>query len=233
MFLRYENVTGTASFKLLWPKNEVQLITGNCSQTIINSTTRIIKISFKPLNQVRWACSNNTWDTTKNATNDPFSWNFNITVIDAAGLKAQKKDEYGVYRFATLLPDKNWVNVYAPPGFYATTNIVNITYSSNYNYNISVFFKENLTNSSSGSVIPIANNVYLLANADLTDDVTTDIMFTGIGEAHAVNVITASGMFHKNDTSAVVHVQFNVFIPMGTLKGVYTAHVGTKIKQKT
>jgi len=233
MYLRYENVTGNASFKLLWPKNEVQLITSNCSQTIINSTTRIIKISFKPLSQVRWACSNNTWDPTKNTTNDPFSWNFNITVIDTAGLKSWKKDEYGVYRFATLLPDRNWVNVYAPPGYNATTNIVNITYSSNYNYNISIFFRENLTNISSGGIIPIANNVYLCANADLTDDVTSDIMFTGIGETHAVNIITTSGIFHKNDTSTVVHVQFNVFIPFGTLKGVYTAHVGTKIKQKT
>jgi hypothetical protein len=233
MYLRYENVTGTASFKLLWPKNEVQLITSNCSQTIINSTTRIIKISFKPLSQVRWAGSNNSWDTTKNTTNDPFSWNFNITVIDIAGLKSTKKDEYGVYRFATLLPDRNWVNVYAPPGYNATTNIVNITYSSNYNYNISIFFRENLTNISSGSIIAIANNVYLCANADLTDDVTSDVMFTGIGETHAVNIITTSGIFHKNDTSAVVHVQFNVYVPFGTLKGVYTAHVGTKIKQKT
>jgi len=233
MYLRYENVTGNASFKLLWPKNEGQLITSNCSQTIINSTTRIIKISFKPLSQVRWACSNNTWDPTKNTTNDPFSWNFNITVIDTASLKSWKKDEYGIYKFATLLPDRNWVNVYAPPGYNATTNIVNITYSSNYNYNISIFFRENLTNISSGGIIPIANNVYLCANADLTDDVTSDVMFTGIGETYAVNIITTSGIFHKNDTSAVVHVQFNVFIPFGTLKGVYTAHVGTKIKQKT
>lgn len=233
MYLRYENITGIASFKILWPKTEVQLITSNCTQTIINSTTRIIKISFKPLSQVRWACSNNTWDTTKNTTNDPFSWNFNITVIDTAGLKSWKKDEYGVYRFTTLLPDRNWVNVEAPPGYNATTNIVNITYSSNYNYNISIFFRENLTNISSGGIIPIANNVYLCANADLTDDVTTDVMFTGIGEAHAVNIITTSGIFHKNDTSADVHVQFNVYVPFGTLKGIYTAHVGTKIKQKT
>jgi len=233
MYLRYENVTGIASFKLLWPKNEVQLVTGNCTQTIFNSTTRTIKISFKPLSQVRWACSNTTWDVTKNTTNDPFSWNFNITVIDSVGLKAEKRDEYGVYRFATLLPDRNWVSVYAPPGYNATTNIVNVTYSSNYDYNISIFFLENLTNSSSGSILPIANNVYLCANADLTDDVTTDIMFTGIGETRAVNIVTASGIFHKNNTSAVVHVQFNVYIPFGTLEGVYSAHVGTKIKQKT
>ena len=232
MYLRYENVTGTASFKLLWPKNEVKLITGNCSQTIVNSTTRIIKISFKPLNQTLWACSNNTWDGTKNTTNDPFSWNFNITAIDMSGLKATKKDEYGVYKFANIFPEKNWVDVEAPPGYYATTNIVSVTYSSNYNFNISIYFEENLTNVTSGDSIPIANNVYICANADLTDDITTDMMFHGIREANAIDIINTSGIFHKNNTNQVVQVQFNVYIPFGTNQGHYTAHVATKIKQK-
>ena len=103
MHLQYENISGNASFKLLWPDDEVKIITNNCSQTVINATTRIIKISFKPLSQMRWACSNNTWDTSKNTTNDLFSWNFNITATDMSGLKAWKKDEYGVYKFATSI----------------------------------------------------------------------------------------------------------------------------------
>ena len=232
LYLRYENVTGTASFKLLWPKNEVKLITGNCSQTIVNSSTKIIKISYKPLNQTRWACSNNTWDVTRNTTNDPFSWNFNITAIDIYGLKATKKDEYGVYKFATIFPEKNWVDVKAPPGYFATTNIVNVTYSSNYNFNISIYFEENLTNVTSGDSIPIVNNVYICANADLNDDITTDMMFQGIREINAIDIINKLGIFHKNNTSQVVQVQFNVYIPFGTNQGQYTAHVATKIKQK-
>ncbi|HWR27668.1 MAG TPA: DUF2341 domain-containing protein [Candidatus Thermoplasmatota archaeon] len=232
MYLRYENVTGNASFRILWPKYEVQLVTSNCTQTIVNNSTRIIKISFKPLNQTRWACSNNTWDTTKNTTNDPFSWNFNITAIDTSGLKAWKNDEYGIYKFALLLPDKNWVDVRAPPGYNATTNIVNITYCSNYNYNISIYFEENLTNVSSGDIIPIANNVYICANADMDDDITTDMMFNGIQATNAIDIINTSGIFHKNNTSQYVHVQFNVFIPFGTIQGEYTAHVATKIKFK-
>jgi hypothetical protein len=232
MYLRYENVTGTASFKLLWPKNEVKLIAGNCSQTIVNSSTRIIKISFKPLNQTRWACSNNTWDVTKNITNDPFSWNFNITAIDMSGLKATKKDEYGIYKFATIFPEKNWVDVEAPPGYFAKTNIVNVTYSSNYNFNISIYFEENLTNITSGDSLPIVNNVYICANADLTDDITADMMFHGIREANAIDIINTSGIFHKNNTNQVVQVQFNVYIPFGTNQGHYTAHVATKIKHK-
>jgi hypothetical protein len=232
MYLRYENVTGTANFTLLWPKIEVQLIRGNCTQTIVNSSTRIVKISFKPLSQIRWACSNNTWDTTLNATNDPFSWNFNITAINMGGLKNSKLDEYGVYKFASIVPEKNWVDVEAPPGYNATTNVVNITYSSNYAYNISIYFEENLTNVSSGDIIPIADNVYICANADLYDDITTDMMFHGIREINAVEIINTSGIFHKNNTSQVVRVQFNVYIPFGTNQGQYTAHVATKIKYK-
>jgi hypothetical protein len=230
MYLRYENVTGNGSFQLLWPKNEVELITSNCSETIVNSTTRIINISFKPLNQTHWASSNNTWDTMKNTTNDPFSWNFNITVVDMSGLKAWKTDEYGIYKFALLLPDKNWVDVEAPPGYNATTNIVNITYCSNYEYNLSIYFEENLTNVTSNSTIPIANNVFLCANADMNDDITYDMMFNGIGEINAIDIINSSGFFQRNNTSQCVHVQFNVYIPFGTIRGQYTAHVATKIK---
>jgi len=165
-------------------------------------------------------------------TNDPFSWNFNITARDTSGLTTSKNDEYGTYKFATILPEKNWVDVRAPPGYSATSNIVNITYSSNYDFNISIYFEENLTNSTSGDVIPIANNVYICADADLSDDITSDMMFLGILETNAVDVINSSGIFHKNNTSQIVHVQFTVYIPFGTNHGEYTAHVATKIKQK-
>ncbi|MBN1860552.1 MAG: DUF2341 domain-containing protein [Candidatus Thermoplasmatota archaeon] len=232
MFLRYENVSGVANFLLLWPDDEVQLISSNCTQTIIDTYTRIITISFKPLSQTRWACSNQTWNLTQNITNDPFSWNFNITATDASGLTSWVNDEYGVYKFATILPDQNWVDVEAPPGFTASSNVVNVTYSSNYDFNISVYFEENLTNVTSGEIIPIANNVYICADADLTDDITTDIMFNGIGQLYAVDIINSSGVFHKNNSSQYVQVQFNVYIPFGTIHGEYSAHVATKIKQK-
>jgi hypothetical protein len=232
MYLRYENITGVANYTLLWPDDEVLLITGNCSETILNSSTRIVTISFKPLNQTRWASSNTTWNNSRNSTNDPFSWNFNITVIDISNLKSWIKDEYGVYKYATIIPEQNWVNVEAPPGYNATTNIVNITYSSNYDFNISIYFEENLTNSTLGEIIPISNNVYICANADLSDDITTDIMFNGIGEVNSIDIINSSGIFHKNNTSQIVQVQFNVYIPFGTIHGEYSAHVATKIKQK-
>jgi len=232
MHLCYENSTGNASFQLLWPDDETQLILANCTETIINSTTRIIIISFKPLSQMRCASSNNTWNATQNTFNDLFSWNFNLTATHTSGLQSWKRDEYGIYKYATILPETNWVGVRAPPGYTATSNVVTITYSSNDAFNISIFFEENLSNISSADFIPVANNVYICANADVTDDIIADMMFKGIGELYAIDVINTSGVFHKDNTSQIVHVQFSVYIPFGTIPGEYTAHVTTKIRQK-
>jgi len=231
MHLQYENTTGSASFNLLWPDDEVQLIIGNCTETIINEITRIINISFKPESQVRCASSNDTWNTTQNNTNDPYSWNFNITVIDASGLKAWKKDEYGVYKFTSILPNQDWVNVIAPPGFWDDSSVVTITYSSNNNFNMTIYFEENLTNTTLGDTISIANNVYILGDADSNDDITYNVMFTGIGEAKAIDIFNDSGIFNSNNISQIVNVQFDVYIPIGTQGGRYTARVATKIIQ--
>lgn len=231
MFLQYENTTGTANFRMLWPDDEVQLILSNCSETIINSTTRLINISFKPLNQVRWASSNGTWDSTQNTINDPYSWNFNITVVDASDLKNWKTDEYGVYKYTSISPDQNWVDVAAAPGFNDTSSVVIITYSSNYDFNMTIYFEENLTNTTWGDTIHIANNVDILADADPNDDITSDITFLGIDEANAIDIFNNSGIFHSNNISQTVDVQFNVYIPLGTHEGKYTARVATKIIQ--
>ena len=231
MYLQYKNTTGTANFNLLWPDDEVQIVSGNCSETIIDENTRVINISFKPRSQVRWASSNDTWNGAQNTTNDLYSWNFNITVMDTSGLKAQKKDEYGVYKFTSILPNQDWVNVIAPPGFWDDSSIVTITYSSNYDFNMTIYFEENLTNITWGDTIPVANNVYILGGADPNDDVTYDVVFAGIGEANAIDIFNDSGIFHSNNISQTVNVQFNVYIPLGTQGGKYTARVATKIIQ--
>ena len=229
IYLQYENTTGSANWNLIWPDDEVQLILANCTETIINSTTRIINISFKPRSQVRWAGGDGEWDTTQNTTNDPYSWNFNITVTDAADLKAWKKDEYGVYKFTSVQPASDWVDVLAEPGFSDTSSIVTITYSSNYNFNMSVYFEENLTNITWSDVIPIANSVYILAGADPNDDIISDKQFQGIDEINAIDIFNDSGAFSSDNISQTVDVQFSVYIPFGTSGGKYTARVATKI----
>jgi len=231
MFLQYENTTGTANYNLIWPDNEVQLVLGNCTETIIDSNSRNINISFIPLSQIRWASSNESWDGAQNATNDDYSWNFNITVTDTVNFSSWINDEYGVYKYTSISPAQDWVDVNAAPGFSDTSNIVTITYSSNYNFNMTIYFEENLINTSHGDNIPIANNVQILAAADPNDDITTDVTFLGIGEVNAADIYNDSGIFSPNNVSQTVDVQFSVYIPLGTLGGRYTARVATKIIQ--
>jgi hypothetical protein len=153
-----------------------------------------------------------------------------ITVTGATGLTTSKRDEYGVYKFSSLLPEQNWVDVIASPGYDDTSSIVTITYASNYDFNMSLYFEENLTNETFGAHFSIANNVYILANVDLNDDITADKMFTGIGVANAIDIFNDSGNFHTDNISQTVDVQFNVYIPFGTIGGKYIAHVAIKIK---
>ncbi len=231
MFLQYENITGIANFTMLWPDDEVQLILINCTETIIDSTTRLINISFKPLSQVRWASSNNTWNSTGDAYNDPYSWNFNITVVDSTNRETWKINEYGIYKYTLHYLNQDWVDVYAAPGFSDTSSVVTITYSSNYNFNMSIYFEENLYNSTWDETIFIANNVDILAGIDPNDDITTDITFSGIGEANAVDIFNDSGIIPINNVSQTVLVQFDVYIPIGTLGVKYKARVATKVVQ--
>jgi len=233
MKLQYENTTATGNngtWRMLWPDDETQLVLGNCTETVIDSNTRIINISFKPLSQVRWAGGDGAWDTTQNTTNDPYSWNFNITVTDATDLHTWKKDEYGVYKFTSILPDSDWVDVVALPGFSDDSSVVTITYSSNYDFNMSIYFEENLTHATMPTYfIPIAYNVTIKADADPNDDITSDRNFIGIGEVYAVDIFNSSGLFQADGVSQTVDVQFNVYVPFGTMGGKYTARVATKI----
>jgi len=229
MYLQYANTSGSASWGMIWPDDEAQIVLVNCTETIINETTRVINISFIPNSQIRWSPGDGAWDATQNATNDLNSWNFNITVSDLDDLRAWKVDEYGVYRYTSLLPNSDWVDVVALPGQSDDSSVVTITYSSNYDFNMSIYFEENLTNPMWGSTIPIANNVTIKADADLNDDITSDKVFKGIGEVNAIDIINVSGLLSPDNVSQTVDVQFNVYIPYGTLWGKYTAIVASKI----
>jgi hypothetical protein len=230
MHLQYENTTGTPIWRMIWPDDEAQIIQANCTETIINSTTRIINFSFIPGSQVRWSSSNNTWNTALNTTNDLYSWNFNITAEDATGKADWKQDEYGIYKYTSISADSDWVDVQALPGFSDDSSTVTLTYTSNYDYNLSIYFEENLTHTTLPSYnISIANNVEIKANTDPTDDITSDKTFNGIGETNSIDIINTSGAFQSNGTSQTVDVQFRVTIPIGTMGGKYTAKVATKI----
>jgi hypothetical protein len=223
MYLLYQNTTGIGMFALLWPEDEAQLVQSNCSESIINSTTRMLTFAFTPRDQIRWATSNGSWTDTANVFDDLYSWNFEVTVEDESAVQAEKKGEYGVDRYMSICPTSDHMDVVGPPGFVGTSTVLEVEYSSNYDFNMTLYFEENLTNPSWG-VIPVANNVTILADVDSTDDITSNITFQGIGENHAVDIFTSSGIFSADGVSQIVNIQFEVYIPLGTL-GRYSAHL--------
>ena len=63
--------------------------------------------------------------------------------------------------------------MFALPGSSDDSSIVTISYSSNYDFNMSIYFEENLTHSVwPAYTISIADNVIINADADPSDDIT-------------------------------------------------------------
>ena len=235
MFLQYKNTTGTAEYFMRWPDDETILIAGSCTDTQINSITHVVNISFKPLWQVRYAPGDGSWDTAA-GFNDLNSWNLEINVTDNAGESDTATSEYGVYRYTFVDPTANWIGVSAvEPADNTNTNTVSINYTSNYDFNMTIWLTGNLTNESTGKNISVANNVKILANADLNDDIASDQTFVGIGETNAkyVFLYDQNGTAPDNNPYQSVSVQFNVYIPFGTMAGSHSTYIGVKTSQKT
>jgi len=232
MFLQYKNISGTKEFNLIWPDEEVEIIDGNCSEAIVNSSTRIIKISFKTQGQVRWAPGDGIWGLTQNTTDDTNSWNFNISVVDSSKLKDWKKDEYAISRYTSIKKETKFLYVNVIPGYTAETNVIDIEYSTNFDYNMSIYFEKNLTNSTSGAEIFIEDHVYILEKADSDDDITVDKKFEGTGEKNKIEIFNNSGLFQSENNTQSVQIQFEVGVPIGTYSGKYTSSLATELIQK-
>ena len=102
MFLQYKNTTGTAQYNMLWPDDEVTK--GDLIETVYNESCHTIQLEFTPLYQVRSAIGDGDgWDNTTNATNDIKSWNFKIEVTTSGDNVTWVNDEYGVYRYLSLI----------------------------------------------------------------------------------------------------------------------------------
>ena len=216
MFLQYENTTGNAVWSMLWPTSG-EAILGTCTETVIDANTHNLTFNFTPVNQTRWAPGpgGGGW-TDGPGFNDANSWNFEINATDGTNYDS-KKDEYGIYRYTNVVVSENWVGAGGvPPGDSTDTNLIAIYYSSNYNFNLTIWFVCNLTNESNNDKILIENNVMIYAVGDLSDG-----YFAGVGEANK-KYIWMNKPHDKDNVSACVEVKFKVKVPLGTLSGVYS-----------
>lgn len=225
MFFQYENTTGSGVFRILWPTEEVILVTDECSETIINDTTRVITISFQLGYQMRYATSNDTWDITENVFNDPFSWNINCSVSDAFINKMSIKSEFGIQWYASIEATE-LVEITGAPGMTVDSTIMTISYSCNSDYKLILYLERDLIQNNGGDLIGVAGNLSILASADEKDDITHDVIFTGVGESHAITLLLTTSP--TGGMSNTLDVQFSLDIPFGTW-GTYSSNVAKKI----
>lgn len=227
--IQYENTTGLAKFRMLWPDDESDLVIENCSETIFNQTTRIINFSFTPGNQTRCATSNQTWNPVENALDDSYSWNLNCTITDSSENKDYYKSEYGVNWHSTITaPDL--VEITGAPGRIEEANEdFPITFTCNSDYELVIYLETNLTQIGGSDIIALKDNLRLLATADASDDIIENTNFSGSGENHSITIENTTAAL--NNEQRTINTRFELSIPFGTW-GTYSARIVKKIYRK-
>lgn len=227
--IQYENTTGLAKFRMLWPDDESDIITGNCSETIINQTTRMINISFSPGNQTHYAISNQTWNLSENAFDDPFSWNLNCSITDRSGNYDYYENEYGINWYSTITAP-GIVEITGAPGMTEKANEdFPITFTCNSDYELVIYLETNLTQIGGSDIIALKDNLRLLATADTSDDITIDTNFSGSGENHSITLENTTAPL--NDEQRTINTRFELSIPFGTW-GTYSSRIVKKIYRR-
>lgn len=229
MFLQYQNISGDASFQMVWPDDEATLQITNCSETIINETTRIINFSFIPGNQTRCATSNETWMISENTFDDLYSWNVNCTVADSLANAVYTTTEYGVNYYSAIRAP-SLVEITGAPGMNAQSDIFTIDFITNSDYTLRIYFDEDLVQVNGPDTIGISGNLSILEDASETDDIDENRTYSGVGQQYAITLLDNRTAPSDGDMGSVA-VQFELSIPFGTW-GTYSSQIIKKIERR-
>jgi hypothetical protein len=233
LFFQYENLTGTAVFRMLWPTGGE--VTGFAYSERVERDSfgsprftecRNLTFSFVPGYQLRYAPGNGSWNTTRNATNDLNSWNFRIYASNEQGYVSWVQDEFGIYSYTEIV-SAGWPAIYAYPGENATaeTNITLVT-RSNGNYSLSVNVG-NLTHDTHPTA-NISRQRIWIRGGDL--DISTN--FTGFTDLLYLYGSAVSYRLHQaNGTSLITDdIEYKCNIPLGQIAGEYRAPISYHLK---
>jgi hypothetical protein len=243
MYLQYENTTGTASYYMLWPDDEVTFSSGDCTEAIVtdpggspgNTECHNLTFPFTPGYQFRYAPGDGIWDTNA-GHNDTWSWNFNITVEDQSGYKSYDNpivgetiDEFGIYSY-TEVTSAGWPVIVGNPGDSPAYNqsYINIETRSNGNYSLSVNVT-NLTHTSNPSYI-IQNTSILTAGGEL-NPLT---LFNGNNPQYYYGGAASYTSAENNGTILTTSdAEWAVNIPIGQQPGDYNATIYYHLRTQT
>jgi len=239
MFLRYENTTGTANYVMLWPDDEV--VRGVVTETVVSDPNgspgftecHNLTFSFMPRHQFRYAPGDDSWDDTKNAINDVWSWNFKISVIDSgenatSATTSYVKDEFGVYPYTEVV-SAGMLTIWGAPGENATAvSNVTINTRSNIDYSLSVDIETLIHKTYSTAHIP--NQTIWVRGGDLE----TFTNFTGskpiyfYGSASTYHLAGIDGTSKKTSD-----VEYKCNIPFGQKAGDYRSTIHYYLRTPT
>jgi len=239
MFLRYKNTTGTASYTMLWPDNEVIKVSftekietdpnGNSNETECGNLT----FSFIPGFQFRYAPGDDSWDKTKNEINDIWSWNFVISVTDSGEQASSPKttfvvDEFGINSY-TQIKSAGIPTIHGAPGENASAaSNITIDTLSNVDYSLSVDVDALLHKTH--PTANMSNQTIWVQGGDMTQfnnfEGNNSIYFYG-------SSTTFVGADDNNTVKTTDNVNYRCNIPFGQIPGDYITTVYYKMETQS
>jgi hypothetical protein len=224
--LQYENTTGTAVWRLMWPNNEVRegeytdIVSSDSYGSPGHTECHNLTFSFIPGYQFRYAPGDGNWDNTYNTSDDVQSWNF-VIFADDGGNVSFINDEFGVYSYSEII-SAGWPTITGNPGQNTTADSnISLATRSNGNYTISVDVG-NLTHTTHPSANMSRDLVWVRGgDLDVFDNFTAVngvvYLYGSAGTAHVAR---------ENDTSLTTSdIQFKCDIPIGKMAGDYRATI--------
>jgi hypothetical protein len=230
--LSYENTSGTATWTLHWPDDEVTLNQEDCTEweetdpdgSPGNTECYNLTFAFTPSYQFRHAPGAGN---TAAGYNDLWSWNFNITAEDQSDYKSydnpivgESVSEFGVYSYTEIV-SVGWPTITGNPGTTAyNDSYISIETRSNGNYSLSVNIT-NLTHS--------VNPIYTLANTSIWTaggEISSLTQFDGSNEQWYYGGAGSYTNAANDDTSLTTSdIEWAVTIPIAQYPGNYTASI--------
>jgi hypothetical protein len=202
------------------------------ARTVWGNNTMELNFYFYLGEQMRYAWGDGNWtpaalwDDPASAFNDLGSWNFHIEVMNNDTMSAHAYDEFGVYRYTNITAGPIFAT--GLPGQNVAFDPLNITYSSNAQYNLGVYINRTLTRDP--TLLP--SMTIGPQNISTAGGFIPKTAFADIGAANTIYYYPA----HVPPTwgrSSTLTVQFWVYIPLNVLGGRYDGDLVYLIEHTT
>lgn len=234
--LTYENATGNANWTLHWPDDEASIVDDDCwewsneTDPVIpdNSDCYNITFAFIPGYQFRYAPGNGGSGT----RDDLWSWNFNITAVDAGGNRSydnptagESVGEFGVFTYTEIV-SVGWPVIVGAPGSTWTVDDpggsgnITVRARSNGNYSLDVDLDQLNHTILGGEAANMSNSTVSVRGGNVSSP-------TQMGTPSEVYIWGSSDgtpQWALNDTTYfdTTDIEYRIAIPLAQTPGKYT-----------